>query len=258
MLGGSGQGEQLSANKVKGVRAALCNDLYTAEYSRRHNDANVLSIGARVVGEGLADEILRVWLTTDFEGGRHQRRIDEITAIENGEIRCDAPSSTPCAATDPEIADIIRRETERQNTTIQLIASENFTSPAVLAAQGSVLTNKYSEGYPGKRYYGGNFVVDEAEELARDRAVRAVRRRPRQRAAPLRRQRQHGRVPRAARAGRQGHGHAPRPGRPPHPRLAGQLQRPPLRLRRRTASTARPSASTTTSCAPSRWPSGRS
>ena len=86
VLGGSGQGEQLSANKVKGVRAALCNDLYTAEFSRRHNDANVLSIGARVVGEGLADEILRVWLTTDFEGGRHQRRIDEITQLENGDI----------------------------------------------------------------------------------------------------------------------------------------------------------------------------
>jgi ribose 5-phosphate isomerase B len=86
VLGGSGQGEQLSANKVKGVRAALCNDLYTAEYSRRHNDANVLSVGARVVGQGLADEILRVWLTTDFEGGRHQRRVDEITAIENGEV----------------------------------------------------------------------------------------------------------------------------------------------------------------------------
>ena len=86
VLGGSGQGEQLSANKVKGVRAALCNDLYTSEYSRRHNDANVLSIGARVVGDGLADEILQVWLTTAFEGGRHQRRIDEITAIENGEI----------------------------------------------------------------------------------------------------------------------------------------------------------------------------
>ena len=80
--------------------------------------------------------------------------------------------STPfeaLAGTDPEIADIIRRETERQNTTIQLIASENFTSPAVMAVQGSVLTNKYSEGYPGKRYYGGNLVVDEAEELARGR-----------------------------------------------------------------------------------------
>jgi glycine hydroxymethyltransferase len=77
------------------------------------------------------------------------------------------------AATDPEIADVITREQERQNTTIQLIASENFTSPAVLAAQGSVLTNKYSEGYPGKRYYGGNVVVDEAEDLARAR-VRAL------------------------------------------------------------------------------------
>jgi ribose 5-phosphate isomerase B len=83
VLGGSGQGEQISANKVRGVRAALCNDLYTAEYSRRHNDANVLSIGARIVAEGLADEILRVWLATEFEGGRHQRRIDEITALES-------------------------------------------------------------------------------------------------------------------------------------------------------------------------------
>jgi len=70
---------------------------------------------------------------------------------------------------DRELFDILDRELQRQNTTIQLIASENFTSPAVMAAQGSVLTNKYSEGYPGKRYYGGNQVVDEAEELARER-----------------------------------------------------------------------------------------
>ncbi len=74
------------------------------------------------------------------------------------------------ASADPELAGIIDREVTRQNTTLQLIASENFTSPAVMAAQGTVLTNKYSEGYPGKRYYGGNFVVDEAEELARSRA----------------------------------------------------------------------------------------
>ncbi len=78
--------------------------------------------------------------------------------------------TTPLERTDPEIASILQRELERQNTTIQLIASENFTSPAVLAAQGSVLTNKYSEGYPAKRYYGGNYVVDEAEDLARSRA----------------------------------------------------------------------------------------
>ncbi len=71
---------------------------------------------------------------------------------------------------DTELFDVIRREKERQNTTVQLIASENFTSPAVMAAPGSVLTNKYSEGYPGQRYYGGNYVIDEVEDLARDRA----------------------------------------------------------------------------------------
>ena len=82
VLGGSGQGEQISANKVRGVRAALCNDLYTAEYGRRHNDANVLSIGARIVAFPLADEILTLWLTTPFAGGRHQRRIDQISEAE--------------------------------------------------------------------------------------------------------------------------------------------------------------------------------
>ena len=84
VLGGSGQGEQIAANKVDGVRAALCNDLYTARLSREHNDANVLSMGGRIVAFGLADEILALWLTTGFEGGRHQRRIDQITAIEKG------------------------------------------------------------------------------------------------------------------------------------------------------------------------------
>jgi len=82
VLGGSGQGEQISANKVEGVRAALCNDLFTAEFSRRHNDANVLSIGARIVGTGLAEAIVSVWLSTSFEGGRHQRRVDQITEID--------------------------------------------------------------------------------------------------------------------------------------------------------------------------------
>src|SRR5687767_778821 len=72
VIGGSGQGEQIAANKVPGVRAALCNDLYTARMSREHNDANVLAIGGRIVAPGLADEILTLWLTTKFEGGRHQ------------------------------------------------------------------------------------------------------------------------------------------------------------------------------------------
>lgn len=83
VLGGSGQGEQMAANKVRGVRAALCNDLYTARMSREHNDANVLSIGARIVAAPLADEILTLWLTTPFEGGRHERRIAQLHDIEN-------------------------------------------------------------------------------------------------------------------------------------------------------------------------------
>ena len=82
VLGGSGQGEQIAANKVKGIRTALCNDLYTARLSRQHNDANVLAIGARIVGLGLVEEIVWLWLSTGFEGGRHQRRGQQIHEID--------------------------------------------------------------------------------------------------------------------------------------------------------------------------------
>ena len=82
VLGGSGQGEQIAANKVRGARAALCNDLYTARLSREHNDANVLSMGGRIVAFGLAEEIVALWLETAFAGGRHQRRIDQILEAE--------------------------------------------------------------------------------------------------------------------------------------------------------------------------------
>ena len=87
VLGGSGQGEQIAANKVRGVRAALCNDLFTARLSREHNDANVLSMGGRIVAEGLADEIVALWLSTDFEGGRHVARVAQIADIEEQEAR---------------------------------------------------------------------------------------------------------------------------------------------------------------------------
>ncbi len=86
VLGGSGQGEQMAANKVHGVRAALCNDLYTARMSREHNDANVLAMGGRIVADGLASEILELWLGTPFEGGRHERRVAQIADIEREEI----------------------------------------------------------------------------------------------------------------------------------------------------------------------------
>jgi ribose 5-phosphate isomerase B len=82
VLGGSGQGEQLAANKVRGVRAALCNDLYTARMAREHNDANVLSMGARVVGVGLAEEIVAMFLGTEFAGGRHARRVAQLAELE--------------------------------------------------------------------------------------------------------------------------------------------------------------------------------
>lgn len=85
ILGGSGMGETVAANKVAGVRAALCHGLYTARISRTNNDANVLILGAKVVAPALAEEILAVWFGTDFAGGRHVRRLAQIAALERGE-----------------------------------------------------------------------------------------------------------------------------------------------------------------------------
>lgn len=83
LICGTGIGISMAANKVKGIRAALCTDSYMAKYTRLHNDANVLCMGGRVTGAGVAEEIVETFLNTDFEGGRHQRRVDQITDIEN-------------------------------------------------------------------------------------------------------------------------------------------------------------------------------
>lgn len=80
---GTGIGMSMAANKVKGIRAACCSDTYSAKYTRLHNDANVLCMGARVVGEGLAYEIAKVFLETEFEGGKHLRRVNMISDIES-------------------------------------------------------------------------------------------------------------------------------------------------------------------------------
>jgi ribose 5-phosphate isomerase B len=85
MIGGSGSGEQIACNKLRGVRAGLCNDTLTAEIARAHNDANVLVIGAKVVSVELAEQIVGIWLATAFKGDRHQRRLDQIAALERGE-----------------------------------------------------------------------------------------------------------------------------------------------------------------------------
>jgi ribose 5-phosphate isomerase B len=79
----TGVGMSMAANKVKGIRACCCSDTYSAEYTRRHNNANVLCLGGLVVGRGLAFELVDIFLDTTFEGGRHQRRVDKIMAIEN-------------------------------------------------------------------------------------------------------------------------------------------------------------------------------
>lgn len=82
LLCGTGIGVSITANKVPGVRAALCHDTFSARHSRAHNDANILALGGRVVGPGLAADIVAVWLESEFEGGRHARRLDKIAAIE--------------------------------------------------------------------------------------------------------------------------------------------------------------------------------
>ena len=85
LICGTGIGISMAANKVKGIRAACCSDYFSAKFTRLHNDANCLCMGARVVGVGLALELVDVFLNTEYEGGRHQIRVDQITAIENGE-----------------------------------------------------------------------------------------------------------------------------------------------------------------------------
>lgn len=88
LICGTGIGISIAANKFKGIRAALCHDEFTAEMSRRHNDSNVLALGGRVIGPDLAMRIVEKWLATPFDGGRHQRRVNKISAIEDGEWPC--------------------------------------------------------------------------------------------------------------------------------------------------------------------------
>lgn len=82
VLCGTGIGISIAANKIKGIRCALCNEVYSAKMSREHNNANVLAMGGRVVGYGVAAEVVRTWMTTDFAGGRHERRVNKIMALE--------------------------------------------------------------------------------------------------------------------------------------------------------------------------------
>jgi len=159
----SGIGMSIAANKIAGVRAALVADEQSAVLARQHNDANVICLGANHTAPDAAKKIVDAFLNAHFEGGRHERRVSKM---ETNFIRKDLKLKS----VDPEVANAIEHERVRQLENIELIASENFVSPAVMEAQGSVLTNKYAEGYPKKRWYGGCENVDVIEQLAIDRA----------------------------------------------------------------------------------------
>ncbi len=162
----SGVGMSIAANRLHGVRAALVETPEKARLSRLHNAANVLVTG----GDGMDDDSLRevvdTWLATAYSGeDRHSKRLASIEPLLHDEI-------APVRGVDPEVAAMVDREKSRQAEGIELIASENFASAAVQAVNGSCLTNKYAEGYPGKRYYNGCEFVDEAESLAIERACK--------------------------------------------------------------------------------------
>ena len=160
----SGIGMSIMANRHPQIRAALVTTPADAAVTRQHNNANVLCFGARNVTPAEAPAVVEAFLTTQFDGGRHERRVQKLGASSPpGE------PGTPLRKVDPQIADAIRCEEQRQFENIELIASENFTSRAVMEAQGSCLTNKYAEGYPGRRWYGGCQFIDVVEQLAIDR-----------------------------------------------------------------------------------------
>ena len=162
----SGAGMAIGANRFHGVRAAVAPNACAAKHSREHNATNVLVLPADLLDIPAMQEIVDAWISTPFTGEeRHARRLNKLETATYDDIAA-------LRAADPEIAAMIDREADRQGAGIELIASENFTSCAVRAAQGSVLTNKYAEGYPGKRYYNGCEFVDEVEQLAIDRACK--------------------------------------------------------------------------------------
>ena len=161
----SGVGMAIGANRFTGVRAAVVSTPEKARLVVSHNDANVLVLSGAELDAAKAAEILDAWFDSTFAGeGRHARRIAQLD-------RCNRLDETSALARlDPEVHAAIVAQLDQEDTTVNLIASENYTTRAVREAQGSVLTNKYSEGYPGKRWYGGCRPVDDVETLAIERA----------------------------------------------------------------------------------------
>ncbi len=158
----TGIGMSIAANRHPGIRAAVVTNATDARITRQHNNANVLCLGAVNVAPNQAPALVEAFLSTEFEGGRHARRVEKIESAG-----CAGGKSL--AEVDSAVFSAVEYEKKRQFENIELIASENFTSRAVMEAQGSCLTNKYAEGYPGRRWYGGCENVDIVEQLAIDR-----------------------------------------------------------------------------------------
>ena len=161
----SGIGMSIAANRFPQIRASLVDNADDAKTTRQHNDSNVLCLSSNHVEPTAVGKIVDAFLNTAFEHGRHERRVEKLDHL--GTSNAIHPS---LEQVDPEIYKAIQNEELRQFENIELIASENFTSRAVMEAQGSCLTNKYAEGYPGRRWYGGCENVDVVEQLAIDRA----------------------------------------------------------------------------------------
>ena len=160
----SGVGVSIAANRFHGVRAAVAVSEQTVKACREHNCTNCLVFSGNIHTVEDMKKLAELWLTTAYSNeDRHSRRLNKIETASYDDIAA-------LRSADPELAAMIDREAARQNDGIELIASENFASCAVRAAQGSVLTNKYAEGYSGKRYYNGCEFIDEVETLAIERA----------------------------------------------------------------------------------------
>lgn len=162
----TGIGMSIVANKFPRVRAALCMTPRMAKMARSHNNANVLALGGELTSIDEARSILTEWLQRDFDKSqRHQRRVKKIQGYS-----CNTVEPIDVYDTDPEMYSILRNEDKRQSENLVLIASENYVNRAIREVTGSLLTDKYAEGYPGKRWYNGCKFVDQAERLAIDRA----------------------------------------------------------------------------------------
>ncbi len=153
----SGVGMTIAANRHRHVRAVNVRSVEETVATRQHNDANVLCLSGKFTDAATAIAMVDAFIATAFMGGRHEARVCKSSGSRIAEV-------------DPAVYAAITAEEYRQRNNIELIASENFASPAVMEAQGSLLTNKYAEGYPGRRWYGGCENVDVVEQLAVDRA----------------------------------------------------------------------------------------